>query len=63
VPWQAFWKQPLDVPQSKDGAQNDSSVCTTWMIVDKSYYLIDLTRGRYEYPRLKASPRQRGRER
>ena len=38
---------------AKDGAQNDWSVCTTWMIVDGHYYLIDLTRGRYEYPRLK----------
>jgi predicted phage terminase large subunit-like protein len=38
---------------AKDGAQNDWSVCTTWMIVDNHYYLIDLTRGRYEYPRLK----------
>ena len=38
---------------AKDGAQNDWSVCTTWMIVDDHYYLIDLTRGRYEYPRLK----------
>ena len=35
---------------SKDGAQNDWSVCTTWMLVDKCYYLLDLTRGRYEYP-------------
>ena len=40
---------------SKDGAQNDWSVCTTWMLVDKCYYLLDLTRGRYEYPRLKAT--------
>jgi predicted phage terminase large subunit-like protein len=40
---------------SKDGAQNDWSVCTTWMVVDKCYYLLDLTRGRYEYPRLKAT--------
>ena len=38
---------------AKDGAQNDWSVCTTWMIVDDHFYLIDLTRGRYEYPRLK----------
>ena len=38
---------------AKDGAQNDWSVCTTWMIIDDHYYLIDLTRGRYEYPRLK----------
>jgi predicted phage terminase large subunit-like protein len=40
---------------AKDGAQNDWSVCTTWMILDDCYYLIDLTRGRYEYPRLKAT--------
>jgi predicted phage terminase large subunit-like protein len=38
---------------AKDGAQNDWSVCTTWMLADNHYYLIDLTRGRYEYPRLK----------
>ena len=40
---------------AKDGAQNDWSVCTTWMIVDGRYYLIDLVRGRYDYPRLKAT--------
>lgn len=39
---------------AKDGAQNDYSVCTTWLVVDRNYYLIELTRGRYEYPRLKA---------
>jgi predicted phage terminase large subunit-like protein len=38
---------------AKDGAQNDWSVCTTWMLVDNCFYLVDLTRGRYEYPRLK----------
>lgn len=39
---------------AKDGAQNDWSVCTTWLVVDRNtYYLIDLTRGRYEYPRLR----------
>jgi predicted phage terminase large subunit-like protein len=38
---------------AKDGAQNDWSVCTTWMQVDNCYYLMDLTRGRYEYPRLR----------
>jgi predicted phage terminase large subunit-like protein len=39
---------------AKDGAQNDWSVCTTWLVVDKrNYYLLDLTRGRYEYPRLR----------
>lgn len=39
---------------SKNGAQNDYSVCTTWLVVDKNYYLLDVTRGRYEYPQLKA---------
>lgn len=39
---------------AKDGAQNDWSVCTTWLVVNKEqYYLPDLTRGRYEYPRLR----------
>lgn len=39
---------------SKEGAQNSWSVCTTWLVVNKrDYYLIDLTRGRYEYPRLR----------
>ena len=36
---------------SKDGAQNDWSVCTTWIVLDNRYYLIDLTRGRYDYPK------------
>ena len=43
---------------SKDGAQNDWSVCTTWMLVDKCYYLLDLTRGRYVASR---QPRSRWR--
>jgi predicted phage terminase large subunit-like protein len=38
---------------AKDGAQNDWSVCTTWMQVDNCHYLMDLVRGRYEYPRLR----------
>ncbi|MBZ0148035.1 MAG: phage terminase large subunit [Pseudorhodoplanes sp.] len=38
---------------AKNGAQNDWSVCTTWFLIDKHYYLADLTRGRYEYPRLR----------
>ena len=37
----------------KNGAQNDYSVCSTWLKKGKDYYLIDVTRGRYEYPRLK----------
>jgi predicted phage terminase large subunit-like protein len=38
---------------AKAGAQNDWSVCTTWLMLDKHFYLLDLTRGRYEYPRLR----------
>jgi predicted phage terminase large subunit-like protein len=39
---------------SKDGPQNSYSVCTTWLVVNRrDYYLIDVTRGRYEYPRLR----------
>jgi predicted phage terminase large subunit-like protein len=38
---------------AKDGAQNDWSVCTVWLIVGKVFYLLDLVRGRFEYPRLR----------
>ncbi len=38
---------------AKDGAQNDWSVCTTWLLLDGHFYLLDLTRGRYEYPQLR----------
>jgi predicted phage terminase large subunit-like protein len=38
---------------AKDGAQNDWSVCTTWLVVDGIYYLLDVTRVRCEYPRLR----------
>jgi predicted phage terminase large subunit-like protein len=38
---------------AKDGAQNDWSVCTTWLLHDKSYYLLDLVRGRFDYPTLR----------
>ena len=40
---------------AKDGVQNDWSVCTTWLLLDKNFYLLNVTRGRYEYPRLKAT--------
>jgi predicted phage terminase large subunit-like protein len=39
---------------SKEGGQNDWSVCTTWLLHDNKYYLIDLLRGRFDYPTLKA---------
>jgi predicted phage terminase large subunit-like protein len=39
---------------NKEGGENDWSVCTTWLIHEKSYYLIDVLRGRFDYPTLKA---------
>jgi predicted phage terminase large subunit-like protein len=39
---------------SKEGAQNDWSVCTTWYVHEKRFYLADVLRGRYDYPRLRA---------
>ncbi len=40
---------------AKDGIRNDYSVCTTWLVVDRrDFYLIDVTRGHYDYPTLKA---------
>jgi predicted phage terminase large subunit-like protein len=38
---------------AKEGAQNDWSVCTTWLIHDGHYYLIDRVRDRFDYPRLR----------
>jgi len=38
---------------AKDGAQNDWSVCTAWLLHQNLYYLLDLVRGRFDYPRLK----------
>ena len=45
---------------AKGGAHNCWSVCTTWLLRDKHYYLLDVTRGRYEYPRLRATARRAG---
>jgi predicted phage terminase large subunit-like protein len=39
---------------SKEGAQNDWSVCTTWYRHEGKYYLIDVLRGRFDYPTLKS---------
>ena len=38
---------------SKGGAENDWSVCTTWLFQDRHYYLVHVHRGRYDYPELK----------
>jgi predicted phage terminase large subunit-like protein len=40
---------------AKDGILNDWSVCTTWMLIKDYYYLIDVTRGRYDYPTLRGT--------
>jgi predicted phage terminase large subunit-like protein len=39
---------------SKDGAQNDWSVCLTFYVVDGKYHLVDVLRRRFDYPTLKA---------
>ena len=39
---------------SKDGGANDWSVCTTWMIHERRFYLMDVCRARMNYPTLKA---------
>jgi predicted phage terminase large subunit-like protein len=39
---------------AKEGGENDFSVCTTWLIQQNKYYLIDVVRGRFNYPTLKA---------
>jgi predicted phage terminase large subunit-like protein len=38
---------------SKAGELNDYSVCTTWLVKGRDYYLLDLVRQRLEYPFLK----------
>ena len=54
LPERCYWRviQSWDTA-AKGGAQNDFSVCTTWYIADKCYYLVDVTRGRYDYPLLR----------
>jgi predicted phage terminase large subunit-like protein len=39
----------------KIGAHNDYSVCTTWLIHENCYYLVNVLRARLEYPNLKES--------
>ena len=38
---------------STTGETNDYSVCTTWLVVKRTYYLLDVWRGRLEFPHLK----------
>jgi predicted phage terminase large subunit-like protein len=59
-----WWKSYRDIPELKrviqswdtafkTGSQNDYSVCTTWGEAVNGYYLLDLWRGRVEFPQLK----------
>jgi predicted phage terminase large subunit-like protein len=38
---------------NKQGEENDYSVCTTWLIHENRYYLVDLLRGRFDFPALR----------
>jgi predicted phage terminase large subunit-like protein len=38
---------------NKQGEENDYSVCTTWLIHAQKYYLIDVLRGRFDFPTLR----------
>jgi predicted phage terminase large subunit-like protein len=38
---------------NKQGEENDYSVCTTWLIDENKYYLIDVLRGRFDFPTLR----------
>jgi predicted phage terminase large subunit-like protein len=62
--WFRFYDQPPAngprgrIVQSWDvammtGEANDFSVCTTWLVVKSDYYLIDVFRGRLQYPELR----------
>jgi predicted phage terminase large subunit-like protein len=35
------------------GDANDYSVCTTWRMIRKDFYLVDVFRGRHQYPELR----------
>ena len=39
---------------TKSGGENDYSVCATLLIHEKDYYVLDVLRGRFDYPTLKA---------
>jgi len=58
-----WWQEYTELPNGyliiqswdtafKEKEQNDFSVCTTWMLSDKGYYLIDYWRGKVLFPDL-----------
>ena len=38
---------------NKQGEENDYSVCTTWLVHDNRRYLMDVLRGRFDFPTLR----------
>ncbi len=59
---QALRKNPVGQPvydraklgyRNKGGADNDYSVCTTWIREKRDHYLINIFRGRWDFPDLK----------
>jgi predicted phage terminase large subunit-like protein len=38
---------------SKAGTQNDWTVATVWYVVEKCCYMVEMIRGRFEYPQLR----------
>ena len=46
----------------KAGSQSDYSVCSTWGVLEKGYYLLSLWRGRVDFPELKRLVGSLGRE-
>ena len=44
---------PADRVFGSDSGQNDWCVCTTWFVHEKKYYLVDVLRGRFDYPTLR----------
>jgi predicted phage terminase large subunit-like protein len=38
---------------NKQGEENDYSVCTTWLLPKNGYYLMDVLRGRFDFPTLR----------
>ena len=38
------------------GPRNSYSVCTTWLLKDDNYYLLDLVRGRFDFATLEDEP-------
>jgi predicted phage terminase large subunit-like protein len=52
VPKSGLKFQSWDVA-NKQGEENDYSVCTTWLFHEDKWYLIDVLRGRFDYPTLR----------